>query len=244
MSSSKLKIDVLICILLTCFAIIVPKSSAQTKTDISNPTITLFSFDRADEAEWTVVNDGVMGGRSAGFVTVENGTLRFTGTLVTSGGGFTLVRARRQVDMTGYAGVELRVRGNGRRFEVELDDGSRRNGRSVSRRAAFATSAEWTLVRVPFTALRSTIFGQAVDAPPIDLAGIQSVALYMADGQDGAFRLEVDYIRYWSDQQCRLPITGGTESTSAVTFQSTPSGADIEINGKFAGTEVKNRRYD
>lgn len=200
MSFSKLKICILICILLTCFVMIVPNCSAQKKPDISNPTTTLFSFDRADEAGWTVTNDGVMGGRSAGFVTVENGTLRFTGTLVTRGGGFTLVRARRQVDLTGYAGVELRVRGNGRRFEVELDDGSRGNGRSVSRRAAFATSAEWTLVRVPFTALRSTIFGQAVNAPPIDLARIQSVALYMADGQDGAFRLEVDYIRYWSDR--------------------------------------------
>lgn len=197
MSFSKLKICILICIPLT---MIVPNCSAQKKADISNPTTTLFSFDRADEAGWTVTNDGVMGGRSAGFVTVENGTLRFTGTLVTRGGGFTLVRARRQVDLTGYAGVELRVRGSGRRFEVELDDGSRGNGRSVSRRAAFATSAEWTLVRVPFTALRSTIFGQAVNAPPIDLAGIKSVALYMADGQDGAFRLEVDYIRYWSDR--------------------------------------------
>ena len=160
MSFSKLKIYILICILLTCFAINVRKSSAQKKTDISNPAITLFSFDRADEAEWTVTNDGVMGGRSAGFVTVENGTLLFTGTLVTRGGGFTLVRARRQVDLTGYAGVELRVRGSGRRFEVELDDGSRGNGRSVSRRAAFATSAEWTLVRVPFTELRSTISGR------------------------------------------------------------------------------------
>jgi len=34
-----------------------------------------------------------------------------------------------------------------------------------------------------------------VKAPPIDLAGIQGVGLYMADGKDGPFRLEVDYIR-------------------------------------------------
>ena len=69
----------------------------------------------------------------------------------------------------------------------------------MSRRAAFETSAEWPLVRVPFTALRSTIFGQAVNAPPIDLARIQGVAIYMADGQDGEFRLEVDYIRAVDD---------------------------------------------
>jgi hypothetical protein len=51
---------------------------------LSEP-VTLFTFDCADEAEWAVVNDGVMGGRSAGFVAVEQGTLRFTGTLVTQG---------------------------------------------------------------------------------------------------------------------------------------------------------------
>ena len=157
--------------------------------------VMLFTFDRADEAAWDVVNDGVMGGRSAGFVAVDQGTLRFTGTLVTQGGGFTSVRARRAVDLTGQLGIELRVRGSGRQFEVELDDGARAYGRTVSRRAPFATSAEWTVVRVPFTALRSTIFGQAVNAPPLDVARIRGLGLYMADGQDGPFRLEVDYVR-------------------------------------------------
>lgn len=157
--------------------------------------VTLFTFDRADEADWPVVNDGVMGGRSAGFVAVEQGALRFTGTLVTQGGGFTSVRARRAVDLTGQVGIELRVRGSGRQFEVELDDGERAYGRTVSRRAPFATSTEWTLVRVPFSTLRSTIFGREVNAPPINVARIRGMGLYMADGKDGAFRLEVDYVR-------------------------------------------------
>jgi len=157
--------------------------------------VTLFTFDRADEAAWYVVNDGVMGGRSLGGVAVEAGTLRFTGTLVTQGGGFTSVRARRDVDLTGEDGLELRVRGSGRPFEVELDDGQRRFGRTVSRRAPVPTTAEWTVVRVPFSALRNTIFGQPVNAPPIDLKRIQSVGLYMLDGRDGPFRVEVDYIR-------------------------------------------------
>lgn len=165
-----------------------------TRPAVAKP-VTLFAFDQGNEPEWNVVNDGVMGGRSAGFVTVENGALRFTGTLVTQGGGFTSVRARRDFDLTGQMGLELRVRGSGRRFEVELDDGVRGYGRSVSRRAAFATEAEWKLVRVPFSTLRSTIFGRAVNAPPIDLMRIRGVGLYMADGQDGPFRLEVDFIR-------------------------------------------------
>jgi hypothetical protein len=162
--------------------------------EVSMPVI-LFAFDTADEAEWEVVNDGVMGGRSQGFVAIAEGALRFTGTLVTQGGGFTSVRAPRAIDLSGQLGLELRVRGSGRQFEVELSDGLRTYGRNISRRAPFPTSAEWTVVRIPFAALRSTIFGQAVNAAPIDLARIQGVGLYMVDAQDGPFRLEVDYIR-------------------------------------------------
>jgi hypothetical protein len=168
--------------------------STPALREVSVPSI-LFAFDSADEAKWDVVNDGVMGGRSQGFVTVEDGALRFTGTLVTQGGGFTSVRAPRAIDLSGQTGLELRVRGSGRQFEVELSDGLRTYGRNISRRAPFPTSAEWTVVRIPFTTLRSTVFGQAVNAPPIDLARIQGVGLYMVDGQDGPFRLDVDYIR-------------------------------------------------
>lgn len=167
---------------------------ASPPTFVPAPT-TLFTFDTPTEPTWDVINDGVMGGRSAGFVAVERGVLRFTGTLVTQGGGFTSVRARRVVDLSGQTGVELRVRGNGRTFEVELDDGLRAYGRPVSRRAPFATTDAWTVVRVPFAALRSTIFGRAVNAPPIDVARIQRVGLYIVDGKDGAFWLEVDAIR-------------------------------------------------
>jgi NADH dehydrogenase [ubiquinone] 1 alpha subcomplex assembly factor 1 len=161
----------------------------------SEPQQVVFSFDRADEAQWMVVNDGVMGGGSAGFVAVEEGTLRFTGTLVTRGGGFTSVRTRRVLDLTGQTGLELRVRGNGRPFEIELDDGRTSGWRSVSHRAPFMTSADWTVVRVPFRAFRSSVFGQAVNAPPVNLAGIQSVGIYILDGRDGPFQLEVDFIR-------------------------------------------------
>lgn len=161
--------------------------------------VTLFAFDRADDTDWTVVNDGVMGGRSQGFVAVADGTLRFTGTLVTQGGGFTSVRAPRVVDLRGQTGIELRVRGTGRRFEVEVSDGLGSFGRSVSRRAPFPTSAEWTVVRIPFSALRSTIFGRPVGAPPVDLARIRSIGLYILDGQDGPFRLEVDHIATYGE---------------------------------------------
>lgn len=163
--------------------------------------VSLFEFTDARDADWIVVNDGVMGGRSAGFVSVQDGTLRFTGTLVTQGGGFTSVRAMRDVDLSGAVGLELRVRGSGRPFEVEVNDGLRAYGRSISRRAPFPTTKEWTTVRVPFASLRSTMFGRAVNAPQADLSRIRSIGLYMIDGRDGPFALEVDYIRAYSARE-------------------------------------------
>ncbi|NNF04682.1 MAG: CIA30 family protein, partial [Rhodothermales bacterium] len=157
--------------------------------------LTLFDFNSAEEASWQVVNDGVMGGRSRGFVEVSNGSLRFTGTLVTQGGGFTSVRADRAVDLSSFDGLEMRVRGGGRTFEVEVDDDTRFRGRSVSRRAPFETREEWDVVRVPFSAFRASVFGQAIDAPTIDLSNVQRIGVYILDGKDGPFRLEVDEIR-------------------------------------------------
>ena len=157
--------------------------------------MTLFSFD-ADAAPWTVQNDGVMGGRSEGSVEVGGGTLTFTGDVVTQGGGFTSVLADRDADLSGYDGLELRVRGGGRTFEVEVDDGTRdRRGRQVSRRAPFETTEDWRTVRVPWSAFETSVFGRPVDAAPLDPAAVQGVGLYIIDGQDGPFRLEVDWIR-------------------------------------------------
>lgn len=159
----------------------------------------LFDFSTAGEPEWRVVDDGVMGGRSKGSVAIENGILRFTGTLVTQGGGFTSIRAEKIVDLSAFDGLELRVRGGGRTFEVQVDDGTRLRGRVVSRRAPFGTSEEWIVVRVPFRALRSSVFGMQVVAPQIDLKNVKSIGLYILDGKDGPFRLEVDEIRAYKE---------------------------------------------
>jgi NADH dehydrogenase [ubiquinone] 1 alpha subcomplex assembly factor 1 len=182
--------------LLPALFLLVAGATAPGTTPGPRPMpLTLFTFDRATEPDWVVVNDGVMGGRSSGFVQVAGGVLRFSGTLVTQGGGFTSLRVPCAVDLTGQLGIELRVRGNGRPFELDLSDGVRAYGRSVSRRAEFATSDQWTVVRLPFSTLRSSFRGRAVNAPPIELAQIQSLGLYILDGQDGPFWLEVDYIR-------------------------------------------------
>lgn len=162
-------------------------------------TRVLFSFDSVDEARWGIVNDGVMGGRSQGFGEISEGHVRFWGELVTRGGGFTSVRTQASLNLSAFDGVELRVRGGGRTFEVEISDGHRFRGRTVSRRAAFKTDGNWTTVRIPFSALKSSIFGQPVQTPPLDPSRVRGIGLYILDGIDGPFELEVDEIRVYRD---------------------------------------------
>ncbi len=163
-------------------------------TTATQEDLVIFDFGTDTEARWSVVNDGVMGGRSEGNGRVESGSLRFWGTLVTRGGGFTSVRSRKKLDLSGYDGVALRVRGSGRTFEVELDDGYAYRGRSISRRAPFEATADWRVVKIPFTAFRSSIFGQPVNAGALEPSRIRAVGLYLLDGIDGALTMEVDAI--------------------------------------------------
>ena len=161
----------------------------------------LFDFEGADAADWSVENDGVMGGRSKGYVERTESRLVFTGKVVTEGGGFTSVRAPRRVDLSDYDGIELRVRGGGRTFQLDVDDGTRSRGREVNRRGPVPTSDAWSTVRVPFASLTASAYGEPVRVDPVDRSAIQSVGIYIIDGQDGPFRLEVDWMRAYREAE-------------------------------------------
>ena len=186
-------------LLFTLFAACSFAPPSGTGMSDSDSTV-LFTFDDG-VAGWAIQNDGVMGGRSKGYVTAEDGRLVFTGHTVTQGGGFTSVIAPADHDLSSYDGIALRVRGGGRTFELDVNDGTRQGRREVSRRAPFPTTDAWQTVRVPFSDLKTTVHGEPVTAGPLDRAAVQAIGLYIIDGQDGPFRLEVDWIRAYADNQ-------------------------------------------
>ncbi len=170
-----------------------PNSPVATKPPLS--PMMLFNFEGDETAQWNVETDRVMGGRSVGSVEITDSKLVFTGEVVTKGGGFSSVRAPRQVDLSGYDGIGLRVRGGGRTFELDVDDGTRDRGREVSRRGPVPTSTAWEIVRVPFESLRQSAHGEPVSAEQLDRSNVRSIGVYIIDGKDGPFRLEIDWIR-------------------------------------------------
>ncbi|MFN9547308.1 MAG: CIA30 family protein [Cyanobacteriota bacterium] len=74
-------------------------------------------------AGWQALNDTVMGGRSSGQCTVSPEGLRFEGTVVEEGGGFVSVRSplfSPPLDLSRSSGLELVLRGEGRRFKLAV----------------------------------------------------------------------------------------------------------------------------
>jgi len=142
---------------------------------------------------WVVVNDGVMGGVSTGRIrTLDDGTSVFSGRLsLENKGGFASVRCGLGTrDLSGYAGIRLTVRGDGRRYQLRLRTDERMDG--VAYRAEFDTVAdEWTSVDVPFDDFLPSFRGRILDGPPLRLDRVRQLGILLADKDPGPFWLEI-----------------------------------------------------
>ncbi|MDI1253011.1 CIA30 family protein [Thermomonas sp.] len=158
----------------------------------------LFSFvNSPQESRWIAVNDGVMGGRSSGGSSVVDGVLSFSGELsLANNGGFSSVCCEvRAFDLRDVSVIVLRVCGDGRRYQLRLATDARHQDVAVSYRAGFDTRAgEWTEVRVPLGELDPSVRGTRLHGPPLDASQVREIGLLIADGREGAFSLDVDWI--------------------------------------------------
>jgi NADH dehydrogenase [ubiquinone] 1 alpha subcomplex assembly factor 1 len=144
--------------------------------------------------EWRAINDGVMGGVSQGGAEVtRDGRLVFAGEVsLERNGGFASVRsAPAPLGVPDARAVRLEVRGDGRRYKLNLKTDEAFDG--VQYQAAFATPAgQWTTLTLPLEAFAPKHRGREVpDAPPLDPARIVTLGFLIADRQAGPFRLEV-----------------------------------------------------
>ena len=158
----------------------------------------LTDFETAEaNGRWQIVNDGVMGGRSKGGVTFDDGVMTFAGTINTNGGGFSSVRLRVEPGtLGGYGRLLLRVKPDGRQYRLTVQD----DLGNMDRRANFGkdievgTAGEWQTVSVDIDAMKPTFHGEPVDAKALRKDRIVEVGLILADGRDGPFSLDVDWV--------------------------------------------------
>ena len=159
---------------------------------------TVVDFGKPEAARWTIVNDGVMGGRSSSDVelTADN-TALFSGFLsLENNGGFASVRGRfPTMNLAGYEGVTLRVRGDGRKYQLRFRMNGSFNG--VAYGSEFETKAgEWTEVSIPFNRFQPTVRGyRPRGAGPLDPSRIQQITFLIGDKIEAPFQLEIAWVK-------------------------------------------------
>ncbi len=162
--------------------------------------VTDFTADSPDLG-WYVVNDNVMGGRSEGGFSIEDGELYFAGSTNTRGGGFSSIRTGElALDLSAHEGIRLKVLGDGRRYTWRLTTGARVYGRPFAYWAEFDTSdnGEWQAVDVPFPAFIPQFRGARLAGPALDPSRITGMGLMIYDKQDGPFELKLASIHAYA----------------------------------------------
>lgn len=162
-------------------------------------SVSEFTPEEAEKLDWRVVDDGVMGGLSQGKREVgKDGVLRFSGTLsLENNGGFSSLRTGDlELDLSDAEGLLLRVKGDGRTYQVRLSTDAEYRGNEMSFQAGFPTTkGEWTEVKVPFSRFVGTWRGTELPDKVFDPAKIRRLGLMLADKKQGDFELQVDWIR-------------------------------------------------
>ena len=159
----------------------------------------LFDFQAASNSTaWQIVNDDVMGGVSTSrFQVLTNGGAVFSGVVsLENNGGFASVRSSPvRENLSGCDAFVFRVRGDGRRYKFTVRTESSFNAPNYQ--AEFTTKrGEWEDHRLAFKDFVPTFRGRILtDVPPLNPAKVASVGFLISDQQEGAFKLEVAWVK-------------------------------------------------
>ncbi|MBW4678764.1 MAG: CIA30 family protein [Microcoleus vaginatus WJT46-NPBG5] len=178
----------------------------------------IFDFSKPSQdikETWGALDDIVMGGVSESSIRLVDNTAFFSGNVSTANsGGFASVRTKNfdpPLNLAGYAGIDLRVKGDGKRYKFIIRSEVKWDGIGYS--YSFDTVYNiWITVRIPFDALIPVFRAKTVkDGEPIDTSHISSFQLMLSkfeyDGElnpkfeAGIFQLQVESIKAYGAEK-------------------------------------------
>ena len=183
--------------LLSAMSMLTGAVASEPKPPMITPARTLMDFRESNQIRGYAANDGVMDGLSWGTPKRQNDQLRFSGVLsLANNGGFSSVRTTDQTfDLSGVEALKLRVKGDGRSYQLRLATDARFRGSPVSYGATFPTQTDrWIEVRVPLDELTPSYRGYPLDGPTLDRSRVREIGLLIGDKREGPFTLWVDWI--------------------------------------------------
>ena len=194
--------------------------SHLTSSIAADRPISDFTGDENSDMRWGIVNDGVMGGLSKGKVSfTDDGTMRFAGKLsLKNNGGFSTVRTGKiKLDLGDSDGLAMRVKGDGRTYQLRTATNAKYRFMEVSFMAEFPTvKGEWSEVKIPFADFKGSFRGRELPKAVFDPSKIQRLGFLLADKKEGAFEVEIDWIRAYGKTAAPSKSTVGQSLVETV----------------------------
>ncbi len=161
---------------------------------IMNATL-IFDFNKdSNIQDWRIVDDTVMGGKSAGsFRLSPDGFGLFEGQiLLENNGGFSSVNYRfKKIKVNDDSCLVMRLKGDGKNYQVRIKNDS---GTSYSYIAPFATSGAWQEIKILLKDLYPSFRGRKLDLPNFSHDSVEELVFLIGNKTPEKFALLIDTI--------------------------------------------------
>ncbi len=161
---------------------------------MSKPFV-LFDFSKESNIQnWSVVNDGVMGGLSKGNFSVnDKGDGFFTGHVsLENNGGFSSVRYNfESKSVSSYKKMTLRLKGDGKQYQIRVKT---RISDYYSYIAYINTNGEWQTLEILFSNMIPSFRGNKLDLPNYPGEYMEQFAILIGNKKNEDFKLYLDKI--------------------------------------------------
>jgi hypothetical protein len=155
----------------------------------------LFDFHTdADIRRWNIVDDGVMGGLSAGrFRINEAGHGEFSGTVsLENNGGFSSLRYYfNPMEPSQYSKFVIRLKGDGKTYQFRVKSQA---NEYYSYICDFKTTGDWQSVEIPFGILYPSFRGRTLNMPNYPGKQLGEIGFLIGNKKAESFQLEMDWI--------------------------------------------------
>ena len=158
-------------------------------------TTIIYDFNKnSSKSDWTIVDDGVMGGESRGTFSINaDGNGVFAGTVsLENNGGFSSVRYLcNKIKTTNNSKVKIRLKGDGKEYQFRLKD---KYNSYYSYITTFKTSGEWQTIEIKLSDLHPSFRGQKLNLPNFESNSFEEITFLIGNKKNESFLLILDKI--------------------------------------------------
>jgi len=155
----------------------------------------IFNFNKTSViSNWKLVNDVVMGGRSASdFYLDDEGNGVFEGTVsIENNGGFSFLRYRfDEKNIEDFKKVSIRLKGDGKEYQLRVKS-NKYNQESYKK--ILKTTGEWQTIEILLSELQPTFRGRELDIPNFSSNKLEEIGFLIGNKTNEQFKLVLDAI--------------------------------------------------